>query len=352
MGQGVAGAQHHDSWIVKLMRFNMKNQRVCLWIIGWLLASCRGTPTPAPTPTVQLPPTARPTTELSPAIDYSEGVCEIPQGKYLFLKYSSHMSCSSACDCPVNEPPDSAISRSGDRVYYQSSRVNGNFKPWDPEDTTKGFIIYGWFEDQIFTFDNMPYEIPNTGKPIVGCEPSGLVYVEIDGEAFELEAEKSWSSQSIADEGDRCYRTYTVSIGNSGLVDGGAFVSDLSARNDHIQLEMVTNYFSLEEEIYFDILVSGQDNIDFSHFCSITFEMKEGDTWGEVGSCSNIPDYVPEPFPRIPGSLIEINFPISTMGSSADYQYELGVGEYRAKFTYRIRNELKALYSHPFRVVP
>jgi hypothetical protein len=156
----------------------------------------------------------------------------------------------------------------------------------------------------------------------------------------------------VQDRGGGCYETYTISIANSGLLENTLFISDHGARDDRVQLEMVTTYFSQDEEISFDIVVSGDDNIDFSHFCPVTFEKKEADEWVEVGSCSNIPDYVPEPFPRMPGELIEIRLPISTIGLSYPYQYELEVREYRIKFTYAVRNEIQELYSVPIAVTP
>ena len=228
----------------------------------------------------------------------------------------------------------------------------GHIKPWDPANTTLGLLVYGWFEETLYAIESMPFEVPGSRKPFLGCDSTGMVIIEIGGEPFKLEPGGSWSSQSVHDRGGGCYETYTISIVNFGLDENGRFISDLSAGDEYVQLEMVTNNFSLDDEISFDIFVSGEENIDFSHFCSITFENKNGDNWVEVGSCSNMPNYVPEPFPRMPGDLIGISFPLATVGSNYDYQYELEVGEYRAKFTYAVRNQLHELYSHPFRLTP
>jgi hypothetical protein len=301
---------------------------------------------------IQPVPTARPATKLNPATDYTDGICELPEGYFLFLKFSSHTSCSNACDCPAIEPPDSAINKSEDGNRYYSDRVIGNFEPWNPNYTGLGLLVYGWFEELLYAIEEVPFEVPNSGKPFVGCDPTGVVYVVIGGEALELEPGKSWSSQSVQDRGEGCYETHTLSIGNLGLVEKSHFISDLSARDENVQLDMVTNYYSLDENIAFDILVSGEVNIDFSHFCPFIIEMSEGENWVEVGSCSNFPDFVPEPFPRMPGDFIEISLPLSTIGLDYPYQYELGVGEYRIKFTYTIQNLSHEMYSHLFRVVP
>jgi hypothetical protein len=230
--------------------------------------------------------------------------------------------------------------------------VIGHFKPWDPKDTTLGLVVYGWFEETLYAIEDMPFEVPGSRMPLLGCDSTGMVIIEIGSEAVELEPGGNWSSQSVHDRGGGCYETYTISLVNSGLIEKERFISDLSVRDDRVQLDMVTRYFSLDGEISFDILVRGEDNIDFSHFCPITFEMRDADNWVEVGSCSNIPDYAPEPFPRMPGALIEINLPISSIGIDLPYQYELGVGEYRIKFTYSVRNEFQELYSQRFQVTP
>jgi hypothetical protein len=230
--------------------------------------------------------------------------------------------------------------------------VIGHIKPWDPQDPTQGLFVYGWFEETLYAIEEIPFEIPGSGKPLLGCDSTGMAIFEIGGEAFELEPGGGWSTQAVHDRGGGCYETYTISIANAGLLESTRLISDLSARDDRVQLEMVTTDFSQDEEISFDIVVSGEDNIDFSHFCPFTFEMRDGENWIEVGSCSNLPDYVPEPFPRLPGDLIEISLPLSTIGLSYPYQYELGVAEYRVRFTYASGNEVHALYSHKIRVVP
>ena len=199
------------------MRTKNKRNLLYLSLVIWLISSCTGTSTPASPPPTQPPPTPRPTTILNSATDFTEGMCDVPEGYYLFLKYTSHMACSKACDCPAIEPPDSAIDRHKGNIYYKSERVNGTFKPWDSEDTALGLVVYGWFEETLYAIESMPFEVPGSRKPFLGCDSTGMVIIEIGGEAYELEPGGGWSSQSVHDRGEGCYETHTISIGNSGL---------------------------------------------------------------------------------------------------------------------------------------
>lgn len=262
------------------------------------------------------------------------------------------MSCSNACDCPEIEPPQPAIDRSEEHIRYNSNQVIGHFEPWDPNDPALGLIIYGWFEELLYVIEDVPFEIPGSGVPLVGCDSTGVAIIEIGGEAFELEPGGGWSSQSVHDRGGGCYETHTISMVNSGLIEKERFISDLSVHDEYVQLEMVTLYFSLEEDISFDVIVSGEDNIDFSDYCPVMFELWDQNMWVEVGSCSNIPAYVPEPFPRQPGDIIEISLPQSTIGIDIPYQYELDVGTYRFRFTYYGPEGYQELYSQQFFVTP
>ena len=74
-------------------------------------------------PVNTIPPTPRPTTLLEPADDFVPGQCPVPQDQYLFLRYSSHASCSSACDCPVVEPPRPAIDRDGEDIISSTTTI-------------------------------------------------------------------------------------------------------------------------------------------------------------------------------------------------------------------------------------
>lgn len=262
------------------------------------------------------------------------------------------MTCSSACNCPEIEPPQPAINRSGDDIYYNTDAVIGEFAPWDPNDSTLGLIIHGWFEERLYVIDQVPFDIPNSNKPLLGCDPSGVAYIELGGEVFRFEPGKAWSSQSVHDRGEGCYETHTVSLVNSGLMEKTRFISDLSAKDEFIQLVMRKKYFPSDADVVFDIVITGEENVDFSHWCPVTIERLEETEWVEIGACSNIPDYVPEPYPRMPSDFIQFQLPRSTMGVDIPYQYELFDGTYRIKFTYYVTNEYRELYSQQFRLVP
>lgn len=326
-----------------------KSNVLRLILAAWLLFSC--SPPTIQSPTTQAIPTPKPTTVITQASGFSLGTCDIPEDYYLFLKFTSHMSCSSACNCPEIEPPSPAINRSGDDIYYYTDQVIGEFAPWDPNDATLGLIIWGWFEDQLYVIDQIPFEIPNSSKPLVGCEPSGVAYIELSGEVFRFEPGQGWSSQSVHDMGDGCYETHTVSLVNYGLVEKPRFISDLSIRDENIQLILRKASFTDEDKIEFDIAITGEENVDFSHWCPVTFELREESGWIGIGSC-HAPDYVPEPFPRMPGEFIQFHLLRSTIGTDIPYQYELSDGWYRIKFTYYVGNEYRELFSRQFRIIP
>jgi hypothetical protein len=270
---------------------------------------------------------------------------------YLVFKYYSHVGCSAACDCPAVEPPDSAIDRTNGDIYYKSDRVIEPFMPWHPADTAKGLIIYGWFEEELFAIGSLPMDVPRSGLMLLGCDADGKAVVEIGGEAKYLEAKKGWSHQSVADEGGGCYMTYTMSLSNVGLMEKERFISDLSWQDDHIQLVVRSEYNTMEEGIAIDIIVTGEDNIDFSAFCSVRLENQQEGNWVDIGACDGIPDYVPEPFPRLPGAFIEMTMPSSAVGEDYAYHYELVPGVYRIKLVYTVANEVHEFYSREFRVI-
>jgi hypothetical protein len=249
------------------------------------------------------------------------------------------------------EPPDSAIDRVDGEIHYKSERVIGSFMPWHPADTAKGLIIYGWFEEELFAIGSMPMEVPRSGINLLGCDTDGKAVVEIAGVAYYLEAGKGWSRQSVADEGGGCYRTYTMSLASVGLMEKERFISDLSWQDDHVQLIVRSRYNTLADGIAFDIIVIGDDNIDFSGFCSVRLENMQEGSWVDIGACDGIPDYVPEPYPMQPGKFVEMTMPSVAVGEDYVYHYELVPGVYRIKLIYTVANEVHEFTSREFRVI-
>jgi hypothetical protein len=296
------------------------------------------------------PPTPVPTTILERAVDFVLKQCEKPQEDYLFLKVSSYMRCSPRCDCPEIEPRQPAINRDGEDIRYNFDHVIGLIEPWKTDDPAVGLLIDGWFEDRLYAVDKLPFEIGKSKIQILGCRFDGTAIIEIGGNAYNLPPDKGWARQSVVDEGEGCFITWTLSLRNDGMIEKWHFKSDLSAIDDHIRLEVKDKYFSLEEDVIFDIVVIGDDNIDFSDFCSITFERLIDGDWQEVGECGEVPDYVPEPFPRLPGALIEITMPISTMELKSEYKYDLDPGSYRIKVTYHQPEGYSVIYSPRFHI--
>jgi hypothetical protein len=187
-----------------------------LFLSVGILMSC--TPVEEPPPTIQSPPASTPTTVLEPATEFQVGQCEKPEDTYLFLKVSSHMACSPACDCPEIEATQPAIHRSGETIYYNFDQVVGSFKSWDSEDPAISLAIKGWFEDSLVVIHEFPFELAGTKFHLLGCSPSGTAIIEIDTQTYYLDPDEVWSSQSVVDEGDGCYFTHTLSFRNEGLI--------------------------------------------------------------------------------------------------------------------------------------
>ncbi|MGD8752314.1 MAG: hypothetical protein PVG14_12865 [Anaerolineales bacterium] len=316
----------------------------CLTLITMVSLSCTTISRDSPS----VPQTPIPTTVLEPASGYVHGQCDPPGDHYLLLKYYSHTRCAPACNCPDIEAPPPAIKRYDDEIIYSKDQLSGSFDPWNPSNPAMGLLIYGWFEEQLFAIDKLPFDVQGIGTPLISCNAAGTVVVQIGGEAYNLEPGQSWSSQSVQDQGSGCFLTYTRNLSNLGLFERSNFISNLGARDDFVQLELKSGYHSLEDVIAFDITVIGETNVDFSNFCSITIETKELDQWVEIGSCSAIPDYAPEPFPRLPGTVIEMKLPTSTLGLDTPYQYKLSPGPYRLKLTYWEPDGYHDLYSQTF----
>ena len=182
--------------------------------------------------------------------------------------------------------------------------------------------------------NDTPYNVPRSRVSLLGCKANGIVIVDLYGKNFYLDPGKSWSIQSVADEGGGCYRTHTISVSNSGLIQRERFQSDLTIQDEFVCLELSKRYFSMEEDISFSIKLIGEEGIDYSGFCMFTLEKHDGGSWIPFGDCSSLPDYVPEPYPRQPGEIFEGSLPISSIGLNYVYQYELTPGKYRVKFRY------------------
>jgi hypothetical protein len=60
--------------------------------------------------------------------------------------------------------------------------------------------------------------VPNARISVVSCTPTGTTVMEIAGEPYYLDPGQNWSSQSVRDEGNGCYQTFTVAFSSEGFV--------------------------------------------------------------------------------------------------------------------------------------
>jgi len=170
---------------------------------------------------------------LTPAVDFADGVSEVPDGQALFVEYFNFTSFGEKC-------PPAAIAEPWEGYYFtdrygQSSRVlrtDGHLEAPHVMPSANGSrVLVGTgnnYWNKLSAVDSLPYVLSDNGRIYVGgpsadqiglrcVTKQGALVVEINGKSAWINPGQSWSKTEVHRDG-YCWITYTSTLINHGLL--------------------------------------------------------------------------------------------------------------------------------------
>jgi hypothetical protein len=115
---------------------------------------------------------------LEPAINFSKGVSQVPQGYYVFIEIANHSIYSPECQrapAPVRQLYD--FTSSGE-LWTDLYNL-----PTAPSSPMVGFFGYGDWHENLYVMETLPFTVPPYGEATVySVNAEGIAVVEIHGE--------------------------------------------------------------------------------------------------------------------------------------------------------------------------
>lgn len=221
----------------------IKHGLAIFWAI--LLAGCMSTsslqtpsmPTTQPTPSPQ--PPATPT--LQPAVEYTEGLGEIPPGKFLFVEYwdtSDGTSITGQCEgaAMIDFPGYSFGSGELDAPNLEFGRGwRNSFTPpigfFGVGRNNQG-AMGGGASSELNVIDTLPYVPPSYAEPIIhSVDAEGAIVAEVGGETYFIKPGESWIQQFGSYPSPLCHQVTTSRLTNYGLLDKSQIRTPQDLRN-------------------------------------------------------------------------------------------------------------------------
>ena len=181
-----------------------------------LLAGCQTTRTePSASPPEGSAVAVAPTPELAPAVEFADGVLDIPAGQALFVEYLTVVSGEGSCDFLAIDFPE---------YSFRSGRLTGSVENSvaDPSCMLLGEMARRTgtagtgMAGTLAAIDSLPYPITG-GLVLRAVTAEGALVLDVDGQPYWLNPGDSWQKTREDRTGD-CRETQTSIVTNYGLL--------------------------------------------------------------------------------------------------------------------------------------
>jgi len=153
---------------------------------------------------------------LTPAVDFADGVSEVPEGWTLLLEYRSIVECI-GCRCGIGHSLAGSYSFDGKRVQGtttgSANRSRVLIGQFSQRSSSGGLSMIA---PAITAVDSLP-EARYGGPVLRAVDKQGAVVVEIDGQTFYIYPGGHWA-RTMEYKGGDCPETHTVTLTNFGLL--------------------------------------------------------------------------------------------------------------------------------------
>lgn len=154
---------------------------------------------------------------LEPAINFEEGLSQVPAGYYLFLEFYGRSTYSPECNMAPGPPaPPNYNFASGELMTSQPNITTALSSP-----------IVGLFglalspHNMLYVIDNLPYKVPSyDGLILHSVDAQGIATVEIAGKTYLIKPGQAWTdSGDVKQEPPAgCHSAYLSRVSNLGLL--------------------------------------------------------------------------------------------------------------------------------------
>lgn len=190
-----------------------------------ILAACAPlVPLNPPATLTPTPLNVPPTPTLRPAVDFVQGINQVPAGKVLFVEYWRVSDGSGNCPGAVMiDFPGYSFSAGQLDAYTGISSPTGKLDAGiigllGDGDTNRG-AMGGGISSGLYAIQSLPYPIEHHLGTIYSVYQQGEIVVDIWGQTFWLEPGQSWVLQVGGDPSSECHTITTYRFTNYGFLD-------------------------------------------------------------------------------------------------------------------------------------